>query len=256
MLFVLPMVLWAQSKKFEYVPKVKNKVEIKDLLGGVSLKNTVGPAVIIETDFNVDVPDRAKGLKLLGSLDDNTGLGVNISEENGIIVITGMHRQVRDYNYTISIPAGIAVNFDYNSPFASGDIEIESFKGSLEINTLSASVKLINTSGPLTVNSVSGDIEVVLSSISQEGPTSLASVSGLIDLTVPGTEKGTFEIGSLMGDVYNNLDLTPGSKGGNDNRASGLNSIKHNEGSGFTLNGGGQKLILNSVSGNIYLRKK
>jgi hypothetical protein len=256
MLLVLPMALWAQPKKFEYTPKVKSKVEIKDVLGKVLLKNSAGAAIVIETNYDREIPDRAKGLKLLGDREDNTALGLNVNEENGVVSITGVSRQVREYNYTISIPSGLAVNLDYNSPFATDDIEVESFKGSLEIKTLASSVKLTNTSGPLTVGSVSGDIEVVLSNISQEGPTSLATVNGLIDLSVPSTEKATFEVKSVMGDVYNNLDLVGKSKTEQDKRSGGLDAIKHNDGSNFTLNGGGQKVILSTVSGNVYLRKK
>lgn len=255
-LLVLPMALWAQPKKFDYTPKVKNKVEIKNVLGKVSLKNTTGAAIVVETNYDREIPDRAKGLKLLGDMEDNTNIGLNISEENGVVSITGVSRQVREYNYTISIPSGLAINLDYNSPFATDDIEVESFKGSLEIKTLASSVKLTNTSGPLTVGSVSGDIEVVLSNISQEGPTSLATVNGLIDLTVPSSEKANFEISCVMGDVYNNLELVNKSKTSEDKRSGGLDAIKYNEGSSFTLNGGGQKVIVSSVSGNIYLRKK
>jgi hypothetical protein len=257
MLLILPIALWAQSKKFEYTPKVKNKVEIKNVLGKVSLKNTTGAAIVVETNYDREIPERAKGLKLLGNMEDNTEIGLNISEENGVVSITGVSRQVREYDYTISIPVGISVDFEYNSPFVNGgDIEIESFKGNLEIKTLASNVKLINISGPLTVSSVSGNIEVILSSISQEGPTSLATVNGLIDLSVPSTEKATFEVKSVMGDVYNNLDLVGKSKVQEDKRSGGLDAIKHNDGSNFMLNGGGQKVILSTVSGNIYLRKK
>jgi DUF4097 and DUF4098 domain-containing protein YvlB len=253
---VFPLFVKSQENKFEYTPKVKKRVEIKNLLGEISIKNTTGNAIVIESDFNVDLPERAKGLKLLGVMEDNTQLGVNISEENGIVSILGSTKQVRDYKYTLSIPLGIAVSLEYNSPFVTGDIEIDSYKGSLEINTLSANVKLTNSTGPFTVNSVSGDVEVSFTSINQDEPTSLASVSGLIDVSVPSGEKATFEINNITGNVYNNLDLKSTSKEDGDKRASGLGSIKHSDGNGFLLNGGGQKVYLNSVSGNIYLRKK
>jgi hypothetical protein len=253
---VSPLFIKSQETKFEYTPKVKKRVEIKNLLGEISLKNAIGNAIVIESDFNVDIPERAKGLKLLGAMEDNTQLGVNITEENGIVSILGSTKQVRDYKYTISVPLGIAVSLEYNSPFVTGDIDIDSYKGSLEINTLSANVKLTNSTGPFTVNSVSGDVEVTFASINQDEPTSLASVSGLIDVSVPAGEKATFDISNITGNVFNNLDLKGISKEENDKRAKGLGSIKHSDGNTFTLNGGGQKVYLNSVSGNIYLRKK
>lgn len=253
--FVFPMLAMGQMKKFEYTPKVKNKIEIKNLLGEISLQNTSGNAIVIESDFKMERPDRAEGLKLLGSMEDNTEIGVNVNEENGIVSIQGAVKQVREYKYKISVPVGMAVNLDYNSPFAQGDLTIDSFKGSLEIHTLNANVKITNSTGPFAVNTISGDLEVVFSSINQEAPTSLASVSGLVDVTIPSTEKATFAINTINGNVYNNLDLKSSKETDPDKRADGMKAIRRDTGE-FTLNGGGQKVYLKSISGNIYLRKR
>ena len=252
---LLPAIALGQMKKYEYTPKVKGKIEIKNLLGEITLLNSAGSSVIIESDFEMERPDRADGLKLLGAAEDNSGLGINVSEENGVVLISGAVKQVRDYKYKISVPAGSAVNLDYNSPFAAGDLVIESFKGSLETNTLAANVKVLNSSGPLTVNSISGDVEVVFSSISQEAPTSLASISGLIDVSISSTEKAVVNISNMNGNVFNNLDLKPVKESSADKRAEGMSPIRQDIGD-FTLNGGGQKVYLKSISGNIYLRKK
>ncbi len=253
---IFPLFTFSQMKKYEYTPKVKNRVEIKNLLGEISLKNAGGNSIVIESDFNIEKPERADGLKLLGSAEDNTELGVNVSEENGVVLITGVTRQVKDYSYTISIPEGIAVSLDYSSPFASGEIIVKNYKGSLEIKTLSANVTLAECTGPFAVNSISGNVEAVFSSVSQSEPTSLASVSGFVDVTIPASGKATIEINNVTGNVYNNLDLKNDKPENEDNRAAGMASIKQNKGNKYTLNGGGQKMILNSVSGNIYLRKK
>lgn len=255
-IFIIPLVTLSQVKKFEYTPKVKNRVEIKNLLGEISLKNASGNTITIESDFNLDKPERAEGLQLMGAAADNTELGINISEENGIVFISGATNKVREYKYTISVPKGIAVSLDYHSPFASGDLEIESYEGSLEIKTLSSDVKLTNCTGPFTVNSVSGNVEAVFSNINQNQPTSLASVSGLIDISVPTSLKATIKLSNITGDVYNNLNLVSTSKEEDEGRSKGLEELKHSNGGEYTLNGGGQKLLLNTVSGNIYLRKK
>lgn len=254
-IFVLPVICFGQVKKYEYVPKAGNKVEIKNLLGEISLQNTSGKVIIIESDFQMEVPDRAKGLKLLGSVEDNTEIGINLSEENGIVSIVGAVRQVRDHKYKILVPVGMAVDLNYNNPFANGALNIDSFKGSLDVRTLSANVKITNSTGPFAINSISGNVEVVFSSISQEASTSLASISGLIDVTVPSGEKATFTINSMQGNIYNNLDLKSVKESEPDKRASDMKVIRHETGE-FALNGGGQKVLLKTISGNIYLRKK
>ncbi len=255
--FAIPVVMMGQTKKFEYIPKVKGKVEITNLLGEVSLQNTSGSAIVIESDFNLEKPERADGLKLLGAAEDNTDLGINVSEENGVIVIQGATRQVRDYKYKISIPAGMAVNLDYNSPFAKSDITVDSFNGSLEIKTLNANVKITKSTGPFTINTISGNLEVVFDKLNQNEPTSLATISGFLDISLPTSEKANIEINTINGNVYNNLDLkTVAKESGKDKLAYGMDVIKMKGSNSYTLNGGGQKLFLKSISGNIYLRKK
>ena len=254
--FVLPMLLFSQENKFEYTPKVKNKLHINNLLGKITLKNASGNALVIESDFNVDRPERAEGLSILGALEDNTKLGANVSEENGVVTITGITKKVQDYSYVILVPEGINVILNYRNPFANSDIAFESYKGSVEVETLSSNVHIIDCTGPFTVNSVSGNVEATFSVLSEDGPTSLASVSGLVDVSIPENTKSTVKISNTMGDVYNNLDLVRVSKKEADARKEGLNDIKQGGDGEYTLNGGGQKLLLNSVTGNIYLRKK
>ncbi len=255
--FAIPVVMMGQTKKFEYTPKVKGKIEITNLLGEVSLQNAAGNAIVIESDFNMEKPDRAEGLKLLGSAEDNTDLGINVSEENGVVSIQGATRQVRDYKYKVLIPTGMAVNLDYGSPFAKDDVIVDSFTGSLEIKTLNANVKITKSSGPFTINTISGDLEVSFDKINQSEPTSLASVNGVIDVTLPTSDKANIEISTINGNVYNNLDLKAVAKEKKDDRhAYGMDAIRMQGGTSYTLNGGGQKVFLKSISGNIYLRKK
>lgn len=254
---IFPVLLMGQTKKFEYTPKVKGKIEITNLLGEVSLQNASGNAIVIESDFNMEKPDRAEGLKLLGSAEDNTDLGINVSEENGVVSIQGATRQVRDYKYKVLIPTGMAVNLDYGSPFAKDDVIVDSFTGSLEIKTLNANVKITKSSGPFTINTISGDLEVSFDKINQSEPTSLASVNGVIDVTLPTSDKANIEISTINGNVYNNLDLKAVAKEKKEDRhAFGMEAIRMQGGNSYTLNGGGQKVFLKSISGNIYLRKK
>ena len=184
-------------------------------------------------------------------------MGINVSEENGVISIQGATRQVRDYKYKILIPSGMAVNLDYGSPFAKDDVIVDSFTGSLEIKTLNANVKITKSSGPFTINTISGDLEISFDKINQSEPTSLASVNGIIDVTIPTSDKANIEISTINGNVYNNLDLKAVAKEKKEDRhAYGMDAIRMQGGTSYTLNGGGQKVFLKSISGNIYLRRK
>jgi len=252
----LPFALFSQESKYEYTPKVKSRIQIADLLGEITVKNNTGNAIVITSDITLEKPERAEGLQLLGAMEDNTGLGLNVSEADGVVKIVGITKKVKEYAYTISVPQGMKLGIDYHSPFARNNLKVDSYSGSLEIKTLSSNVTLTNCTGPLTVSSISGNIEAVFSGLSQEQPTSLATVSGLVDVTLPATTKADIQVSNITGDVYNNLDLVNASESDKDNRSEGLDEIKHRNNTEYTLNGGGQKLLLKSISGNIYLRKK
>jgi lia operon protein LiaG len=251
-----PLLGLSQTQKFKYTPKVKQRVEITNLLGNITLVNTGGGVISIESDFSADIPDRAKGLQTVGAMEDNTGLGINITEDNGVIYISGATNKVKDYNYSISVPKGMSVSLDYNSPFANGDLSIDSYNGSLEVKTLNANVNISNSTGPLAINTVSGEIEVSFDKISQSEPTSLATVSGQINISLPEKEKATVKVNTMTGKVIS--DFKPESKKTekSDKRAKGLISLKMNMPKEFKVNGGGVKVSLNSVSGNINLNKQ
>ncbi|MCE4563758.1 DUF4097 family beta strand repeat protein [Maribellus sp. CM-23] len=251
-----PLALLSQESKYEYTPKVKSRILIADLLGEINVKNNTGNAIVITSDIAFEKPERAEGLQLLGAMEDNTGLGLNVSEADGVVKIVGTTKKVKEYAYTISVPQGIKLSIDYHSPFAKNNLKVDSYSGSLEIKTLSSNVTLTNCTGPLTVSSVSGSIEAEFNGLNQEQPTSLATVSGLVDITLPAATKANIQVSNITGDVYNNLDLVNASENEKDNRSVGLDEIKHRNNTEYTLNGGGQKLLLKSISGNIYLRKK
>ena len=256
---VFPNLLMGQTKKFEYTPKVKSKVEISNLNGEITLQNSGGNTLIIESDFNFnsDRPERAEGLKLLGAMEDNTDLGVNVSEENGMVSIMGATRHISDCKYKILVPQGIAVSVNYKSPFAKSNVNVDSFVGSLDISAISANVKIVKSSGPFSINTMNGNLEIVYDKINQSEPTSLATINGIIDITLPDSEKANIEINTMLGNVYNNLSLKiASSKEGKDERASGMNAISTHNSNSYTLNGGGQKVYLKTISGNIYLRKR
>ena len=118
-------------------------------------------------------------------------------------------------------------------------------------------MKITKSSGPFTVNSISGDVEVVFDKINQVEPTSLATVSGLVDVTLSGSDKANIEISTINGNVFNNLDLKSTAKPAEkDKLAYGMDALRMQGGNSYALNGGGQKVYLKSISGNIYLRKK
>lgn len=235
------------------VPNVNQikKVVIKDLLSEIKIIGSASNDIIIDAKGLEGVPERAKGLKPLygsGCL-DNTGAGVAANESDGVLTICGASKGSEDASYVFTLPKGVSVSIDYNSPFANEDIEIKDMENEVEVSTLNGNVKCLNVTGPLVLNSISGDIDVTISKLNQNSPTSISLVSGDLDITLPVNSPANLEMSALTGGVYTDFDIKTDSKASNLSRVGG-NNIE------TRLNGGGVELNLNCTSGNIYLRKK
>lgn len=232
------------------VAKIK-KIVIKDLLAEIKIVGNQSNEIIIDAKGLEGIPKRAKGLKPLygnGCL-DNTGAGVAANESNGVLTICGASKGSEDASYVFTLPKDVSLSIDYNSPFANEDIEVKNMEGEVEVSTLNGSIKCLDVTGPLVLNSVSGDIEVNISKLNQNSPTSISLISGDLDFTLPVNSAANLDMSALTGGVYTDFEIKTEPNARNLRRVGG-NNIE------TKLNGGGVELSLNCTSGNIYLRKK
>jgi DUF4097 and DUF4098 domain-containing protein YvlB len=254
-LIVVCLILAGNSYGQEYKHNVKNakKIEISNLTGSVKIVGTSGSELIIKATDAPEIPERAKGLKPLSSAGpDNTQIGLTISETENIISVKGATKQSAESGYTFMIPNSIPVSLDYTSPFVQDDVLAEDFGGELEISSLNASVKCLNVTGPLILDVINGDIEITFSSINQNSPMSIKSINDDVDITIPASAKATFDLSSLHGDIYTDLDIQVEKNADKDDLSfmGGMNEVEG------ILNGGGVKITVSSINGNLFLRKK
>lgn len=195
--------------------------------------------------FNLEpVPERAKGLKLVGvGGEDNTDVGFNVVQDGNNLIVQNVRKSGGAEIYLPKTQNVSATNsWD-------GDIHIEGFTGEVEANAnLNGGLSLINVSGPITAYSLNEGIKVVFDKINQDSPIVISTTNGEIDVTLPGDTPASLELSSWNGDVYTNFDLKRPTK-------NGLESISVRNAKG-AINGGGVHIKLKSTNGNIYLRKK
>jgi len=139
----------------------------------------------------------------------------------------------------------------------SGDMELTDLTGSLRLNTVSGDITGAHLSGTVSLNTVSGDIELEQSSLSSmdattvsgdmdletalgEGPYKFNSVSGDLSFKVPAETRCTAELHSISGDISTKLPATSVSR--------------HNGTQTVEVQGGGVKVYLHSVSGDMELK--
>ncbi|WP_234567834.1 DUF4097 family beta strand repeat-containing protein [Rhodohalobacter sp. 614A] len=242
----------AQEYRYDLGNSAEMTVEFSVGQSDVSIEGYDGSELVIENlDYEQNSrPERAEGLRALYySAEDNTGIGLSVEEENGILKIIPASRD--DSEYRVKIPNRVRLMIEQVN-FGGGDFEISDHSGEIEIQSKTGNINLSNITGPVTASSVSGDVEIDFSQLSQANPTSISLVSGFIDITLPANASANFNLGSISGEVYTDLDIALEGRENNTNmtRLGGSGQING------TLNGGGVEVRLKSVSGDIYLRGK
>jgi DUF4097 and DUF4098 domain-containing protein YvlB len=147
-----------------------------------------------------------------------------------------------------------ALNGSLSFDSVSGDMQLSDLTGKLHLKTVSGHVKGIQLSGALHMDTVSGDIELEKSTLPSvkattvsgrlrletglgDGPYKFNSVSGKLIMKLPADARCTAELQSLSGGLSVKLPTTSGSR--------------HNGTRSTEIQGGGVKVFLNSVSGNM-----
>lgn len=150
-----------------------------------------------------------------------------------------------------------ALNGSLDFDSVSGDMQVTDLVGDLRFHTVSGDINGERLAGAVRLNTVSGDIDfeesnlpsVSASTVSGEvavetglgdGPYSFKSVSGDLTLKVPTDAHFTAELQSLSGDLSVKLPVT--------------STTIHNGKRSVEAQGGGVKVYLNSVSGDMKIK--
>ncbi|WP_026630218.1 DUF4097 family beta strand repeat-containing protein [Dyadobacter alkalitolerans] len=238
----------------EYKAKLANskdkKVTIEMAASQVKIEGYAGDEIVIQTTLGYEAPpERAKGLKPLYYAGvDNTGMGLSVTADASGIKVEKVTR--KEAKYTIRIPRQVSVLFQEVNWQGGSKIAISNMDGDLEIKTNGANIQLTNVTGPVVANTTSGDVDVVFSALNQSKPTAISSISGEVDVTLPATAKSTMKLRSINGEMYTDFDL------GTRNTKDGLSKVGGGSNIEGSTNGGGVEMQLNTISGNIYIRKK
>ena len=215
----------------------------------LEIEGTTGSDIIITTtDRSRARDERAQGLKAISSmgLEDNTGLGLSALEKNGIVEVNSISRN-SEARYIVKVPKNVGVKYAHNSPYGS-DVKISNLESELDVSSLHNDIILVNVTGPMTINTVHGDIDANFTTLNQASPTSIASVHGHVDVSLPAASKAELTIKTTWGEIFTDMDIQM--ETGADMRKISTQTVKGK------LNGGGVALMLSSTHDNIYLRKK
>ena len=208
----------------------------------INIQGYEGNEIRIEIGEPIKAPTQADGLKrvILKGFEDNTQLGINVSQEDTLLVIRDV---CNCYNgtYTLYLPNKLNLIVYENYPQHGGQRwAVKDMTGSFEASSEFGHIYLQNVTGSIKAYSRHGSVNAYLS---QTGNIYLSSLFGKVLLEVPATIKADLKIkASEWNDVFTDFQLPV-----YENKQNILTA---------SLNGGGSPIELKSEHGNIYLRKK
>jgi hypothetical protein len=243
---ILSATAWAQEFK---VAKSTGRLEI-DEVNHVTIEGTTGNEIIFSSNDNDrDDDGRSKGLRAISSMgiEDNTGLGLSVLDKGNFVEVRQL-KKMDGPDITIKVPKGVVVSYTHNSPYGE-EIDFKNFEGEIEVSTVHNGVRVSNSSGPMRLKTVHGDIEVVLNA-SMKSPLSLTSIHGHVDLGMPAATKANIRMGTKFGEIF----VDPEFKIEFEKSTSGM--VSYSDNISGKINGGGIDITLSSQHNNVYLRKK
>ena len=239
----------AQQFKRKLANAPGNKITVTLTHSDFNIKGYNGNEIVIDAEGYKPPPSRAKGLHALyNSAVDNTGIGLQVKEENGVLHIIKASRE--DIHYTIKVPSKVALTLN-QATWGGSDINVSDMTGEVDVHSKDSDVHLTNVSGPVIANSTSGNITIVFSSLNESKPSSITDVSGDVDITMLPASKVNFKLRSITGEIYTDFDMKTKSSDKN-----GMKQISFGNTIESAINGGGVDMNIKTISSNIYIRKK
>ncbi|MEW2920873.1 DUF4097 family beta strand repeat-containing protein [Muricauda sp. ANG21] len=217
------------------------KIESK---ADVTLRTSNTNELRIKASHKMHVPEKSKGLRLVGEGgNDNTDVGFYVVQDGNTLIVQNL-RKTEGAEIFLPKTQNVSVKSTWN-----GDIEIDGFIGEVEADAqLNGSIEIVNVNGPVTANTLNGQIAVQFGTVKQDFPISIYSTNGAVDVTLPGNTSADLSLSSTNGEIYTNFELEREEK-------NGLKSVSGRKVSA-AINSGGVKISLRSTNGNIYLRKQ
>ena len=203
--------------------------------------------------------NKKKGLKRLGKKQEDKELGIyfTIEKKNGELFFSDTEGQVVMFSnekYSIKIPNSIKLNWDTNNCTKSNKgwrisnvsktSSLSNFNGEVELSTSLSNFKLTDVTGPVSINSIGGNVTV---KFDKKLPLKLYSIytnNGFIDITMPQNSDVNVEANAAA--VYSDINF----KVLQDTESDGQQNMK------LKLKRGRVKMKLEAGFGTVYLRKK
>jgi hypothetical protein len=244
--FAVMLAGFCQAQEYK-IAKTSGRLELN--VGRVTVEGYEGNEIVFTSkNGKTEKDERAEGLRAVNSLglEDNTGLGINVSDKGNVIEVHQL-KKTHAPDIMVRVPKGIIVSFVHDTQYG-GKATFTNLSNEIEVSAVYNSVELKNVTGPLTIETTYGNVVADFSSNIKD-PVSIVSVYGYVDVTLPQATAANLKLSTSYGDIFvaPEFKIDFATKG---------DLIAYSDKISGTINGGGNNIDLNSNYGKIYLRKK
>ena len=264
MFMITGYVVLAQNEyKTEMENSPDSRIEIQIGSQNITIIGHDKNEIIITGDFSGEyidepvihkkAPDRAAGLQpISASASDNTGIGLVVEKSENSFSVLKMSQNARNKSYKFLVPnkAKLIIN-DIHAEVHTTYI-VNDYKGEVEIMALNSQIKMDNVSGPVVANATNGNVEIKFTKITPDKPNSILSVNGYVDVSLPKETAANLQLHTVNGEAYTDWEIEVDKDASNALPVIPNMNMFNIEG---TINGGGTPISIQSVNGDIFLRK-
>ncbi len=181
--------------------------------------------------------------------------GLEVEEEDNVV-----HIDTQSWKYAtdlvIQAPASSSLEISTTND---GAVTIEGIRGDIEVGNTNGPITLRNIAGSAVLNTVNGDIEVVLTRVAGDKAMSFTTMNGDIDVTLPADLKANVKMKSQMGDIYSDFEVAvkqaPVKTEEASKRSKGAYRVSFEKAIFGTINGGGPEISFSTFNGDVFIRK-
>jgi hypothetical protein len=223
-------------------PNRKVVIEMRD--SKVVVEGYDGDEVIIRGQVEPD--DEPSFWPRFGSAgaQDNTRLGLAVTTTSHTVRIIKVAGQ--DGRYTIRVPRQSDVVYQELNTKGE-DLLMRNLEGQLEATMINSGATFLGVRGSVVASSSNGNLTVHYVGLGS-APSALTAVSGDVKVTLPAASKASFSLRTTDGEIHTDFPLSTHSN------AAHLPPPGGHALSGLA-NGGGTRLTLQSVSGDVLVRQ-
>ena len=190
------------------------------------------------------------GMKRLSS---PNGLNMSAEEKNNAVKIS-TDSYLRPIDLTIKVPLNFSLKL---GTIKDGDILVENVRGELEVSNVGGAIRLSQVAGSAVANTVNGNLTVTFRSVTPGIPMAFSTLGGKLDVTFPPATKATLKLKSDLGQVYSDFEVAVDKSPAKATQTTqnGLYRLSTDDWTYGSLNGGGAQVRMQSMNGDIFLRK-